>query len=271
MSRTVCALFALCIFVPAAPAPAADSVTIAQAIDEALQHNLSLLAERSTLTIADAQMIAAKLRPNPVFSFSADHLDWLGTGYNAENNGGPPEIAWRLDVPLERGGKREARMALASVVKSAADAQFADAVRALRQDVTLACIDTVNHALALRALERSQRDLRFARALFLSDRIPDGTPVPAGIDDVLSYLHYPQPHRVRISSTNPLERLNLEIRRRTRVIGIFPHAGACLRLIGMLLVERHEDWLTDDKAYLTFDDLSGEEPAAKVVTMAANQ
>jgi len=103
---------------------------------------------------------------------------------------------------------------------------------------------------------------RFAKAMEIFE---------AGIDDVLSYLHYPQPHRVRISSTNPLERLNLEIRRRTRVIGIFPHAGACLRLIGMLLVERHEDWLTDDKAYLTFDDLSGEEPAAKVVTMAANQ
>ena len=48
--------------------------------------------------------------------------------------------------------------------------------------VTLACVDTVNHALALRALERSQRDLRFARALFLSDRIPDGTPVPAGVE-----------------------------------------------------------------------------------------
>jgi len=48
--------------------------------------------------------------------------------------------------------------------------------------VTLACVDTVNHALALRALERSQRDLRFARALFLSDRIPDGTPLPAGIE-----------------------------------------------------------------------------------------
>jgi transposase-like protein len=93
----------------------------------------------------------------------------------------------------------------------------------------------------------------------------------AGIDDVLSYLHYPAAHRVRVSSTNPIERLNLEIRRRTRVIGIFPHRGACLRLIGMLLVEIHEDWLTDDKAYLTFDDAPVEETAAKVVTMAAGQ
>jgi putative transposase len=93
----------------------------------------------------------------------------------------------------------------------------------------------------------------------------------AGIDDVLSYLHYPQPHRVRISSTNPLERLNLEIRRRTRVVGIFPHTGACQRLIGMLLVEKHEDWLTDEKAYLTFDDAPTEEAASKVVPMAVGQ
>jgi len=142
MSRVCCALFALSICAPAA-AISAESLTVNQAIDEALQHNLGLLAERASLTIADAQMIAARLRPNPVFSFSADHLDWLGTGFSAENNGGPPEIAWRLDVPLERGGKREARMALASVVKSVAEAQFADAVRALRQDVTLACIDVM--------------------------------------------------------------------------------------------------------------------------------
>ena len=44
-----------------------------------------------------------------------------------------------------------------------------------------------------------------------------------------------------------------------------------MRVIGMLLGERHEDWLTDDKAYLTFDDASAKEAAAKVVTMAANQ
>jgi putative transposase len=103
---------------------------------------------------------------------------------------------------------------------------------------------------------------RFAKAMEIFE---------AGIDDVLSYLHYPQPHRVRISSTNPLERLNLEIRRRTRVVGIFPNPAACLRLIGMLLVEKNDDWLTDDKAYLTFDDAPLEESVAKVVSMAVSQ
>jgi len=107
-----------------------------------------------------------------------------------------------------------------------------------------------------------QFQTRFAKAMDVFE---------AGIDDVLSYLHYPAGHRIRISSTNPLERLNREIRRRTRVVGIFPHRGACVRLIGMLLVEMHEDWLTDDKAYLLFDDAPAEESAAKVVAMAAGQ
>lgn len=93
----------------------------------------------------------------------------------------------------------------------------------------------------------------------------------AGIEDVLSYLHYPAGHRVRISSTNPIERLHLEIRRRTRVVGIFPNRAACLRLIGMVLVEMHEDWLTDDKAYLTFETGVADDGAGKVVPMAANQ
>ena len=81
----------------------------------------------------------------------------------------------------------------------------------------------------------------------------------------------PQPHRTRISSTNALERLNLEIRRRTRVVEIFPNVAACLRLIGMLLVEKNDDWLTEDKAYLTFDDAPAEESAAKVALMVAGQ
>jgi len=134
----------VCVFVLivcACAAPARAQLSVADAVDEGLQHNLSLFAERANLTVADAQMLTARLRPNPVFSFSADHQDWLGTGFDASNNGGPPEIAWRVDVPLERGGKRDARIALASAVRSAAEADFLDAVRALRQEVTLACID----------------------------------------------------------------------------------------------------------------------------------
>jgi outer membrane protein, heavy metal efflux system len=134
--------FVLVLYGCAAPA-GAQSLTIAQAVGEAVQHNLALMAERSNLSIADAQMVTARLRPNPVFSFSADHLDALGTGFNAENNGGPPEVAWRVDVPLERGGKRDARIALAETVHTIAEAQFADAVRVLRQDVTLACVDVM--------------------------------------------------------------------------------------------------------------------------------
>ena len=117
------------------------NLTIAGAIDEAIQHNLPLIAERANLGIADAAMITARLRPNPVASVSADHLDWLGTGFNDVNNGGPPEVAWRFDIPFERGGKRDARMAVASVARSAAEAQLADAIRILRQDVTATCID----------------------------------------------------------------------------------------------------------------------------------
>jgi len=134
--------FAVVLSALAAPA-AAQPLTIAQAIDEAMQHNLALFAERSQLSIADAQMVGARLRPNPVVSFSADHLDVLGTGFNQINNGGPPEFAWRVDVPFERGGKRDARVALAAAVKSAAEAQFADAVRGLKQEVTLACVDVL--------------------------------------------------------------------------------------------------------------------------------
>lgn len=137
-----------------------SSLTIEQAIDEALQHNLSLLAERSSLSIAETAMMTARLRPNPVASVSADHLDVLGTGFDATNNGGPTEIALRVDVPIERGSKREKRIALAEFGKAVAEAQFADAVRTLRVEVTLACIDVLaaraNYALVadnLRAFE----------------------------------------------------------------------------------------------------------------------
>jgi cobalt-zinc-cadmium efflux system outer membrane protein len=129
----------------------AQTLTIAQAVDEAVQHNLTLIAQRANLPVADTQMLTARLRPNPVASVSADHLDLLGTGFDDVNNGGPPEVAFRVDLPIERGAKRERRIDLASASKALAEAQFADAVRTLRADVTLACIDVLA-ARATRAL-----------------------------------------------------------------------------------------------------------------------
>jgi len=65
-----------------------------------------------------------------------------------------------------------------------------------------------------------------------------------GIDDALNYLDFPSEHAAKISSTNPIERVNREIRRRTRVVGVFPSVESAIRLIGMILLEQTEEWET---------------------------
>jgi hypothetical protein len=86
------------------------AVTIEQAVAEAIRNNPGLLAERLGIPVAEAAVITARLRPNPVVSFSSDHLDWLGTGFSDFNGAGPAETALRLDVPFERGRKRQYRL-----------------------------------------------------------------------------------------------------------------------------------------------------------------
>ena len=70
-------------------------------------------------------------------------------------------------------------------------------------------------------------------------------------DDVLAYMAFPQEHWRQIHSTNPLERLNREIRRRTRVVGIFPNVTSLLRLVTMLLAEQDDEWQAAEKAYFS--------------------
>jgi putative transposase len=80
-------------------------------------------------------------------------------------------------------------------------------------------------------------------AAWMEENLPEGFGVFA----------FPEAHRRFLRTTNGLERLNQEIKRRTRVVRIFPNEASCLRLVSALLMETAEDWQTD-KAYLTFTD-----------------
>ena len=69
--------------------------------------------------------------------------------------------------------------------------------------------------------------------------------------DVLAYMSFPKEHRARLHSTNPVERLNGEIKRRTDVVGIFPNDDAIVRLVGALLLEQNDEWAVQRARYMT--------------------
>ena len=70
-----------------------------------------------------------------------------------------------------------------------------------------------------------------------------------GFDDATAVLALPAPYRKRLRTTNGVERLNEEIRRRERVIRIFPNRASALRLVGALLLEQDEDWTTGKRYF----------------------
>jgi transposase-like protein len=69
--------------------------------------------------------------------------------------------------------------------------------------------------------------------------------------EVLAFTAFPREHWRKIWSTNPLERVNKEIKRRARVVGIFPNAAAVIRLVGAVLIDMHDEWIAGDRRYLS--------------------
>ena len=120
-----------------------EQVTLEQVTREALDRNLGLLAERYNVSIAEARMITARLRPNPVLSVGADYLDALGTGFNLVNAAGPGEVNFRTDFLLERGGKRQGRMEVAEGARAVAQLNLLNSTRLLLLDVEGAFVDVL--------------------------------------------------------------------------------------------------------------------------------
>lgn len=138
------------------PAPVQE-LTIQQAVAEALEKNLTVLAEKYSVPIAEARIITARLRPNPVLSLDGDHLPLAGTGFSKENGAGPPEYAIRTDFVFERGAKRQRRIDVAEAAVSTAQLQFLNTVRSVVLEVQSAFIDLLQAkadlALAQETLE----------------------------------------------------------------------------------------------------------------------
>jgi putative transposase len=89
--------------------------------------------------------------------------------------------------------------------------------------------------------------------------------------DVLAYMSFPAAHRPKLHSTNPIERLNGEIKRRTDVIGIFPNDEAITRLVGAILLEQNDEWAVQRARYVMLETIAplSDDPIVKLPAVAA--
>jgi transposase-like protein len=89
--------------------------------------------------------------------------------------------------------------------------------------------------------------------------------------DVLAFMSFPKDHRPKIHSTNPIERLNGEIKRRTEVVGIFPNEDAIVRLVGAILLEQNDEWAVQRSRYMTLETIAplSDDPIVRLSAVTA--
>jgi hypothetical protein len=88
--------------------------------------------------------------------------------------------------------------------------------------------------------------------------------------DVLAYMSFPAAHRAKLHSTNPIERVNGEVKRRTDVVGIFPNEDAIIRLVGAILLEQNDEWAVQRARYMTLETIThlSDDPAVSLPAIA---
>jgi cobalt-zinc-cadmium efflux system outer membrane protein len=124
---------------PAFSSAAPITLTIDEAVRQALDHNLTIVAERYSVPVAQARIVAAQLRPNPVLTVTG----MLPDSTVFQENISPREAFVRGDVILEGGGKRERRIEVAEAAKSVVDVQLLNTMRTVVLDVQSAFVDVV--------------------------------------------------------------------------------------------------------------------------------
>jgi putative transposase len=124
----------------------------------------------------------------------------------------------------------------------------------------------------------AQEDADSARAQWrqVADQLRPKVPKLAALmdeaeTDVLAYMSFPKDHRLKLHSTNPLERLNGEIKRRTEVVGIFPNEAAITRLVGAILLEQNDEWAVQRARYMTLETIAplSDDPIVMLPAVAA--